>query len=239
MNDQYRKTIENLPEELELTEYEWYEYHYYKKRNLFLLNRIMNLPYKAENIYLIEPHETYIGSVLKAFGFEIYREGAYAFQTPDFAEQSHNENNNLKDEKRNYDVLLMLNILENQNEHPKTFLARALSHLKNSGTIFMTTENIVQFRNRLKFLLGRSIFLHDDDSNPCSFRKYGIYDLMEILRDAKVKILDSRFVNLYPPFKMEPLTLSRYLLKYFNYFIMKTAAELKDTIFIEATKDNT
>ena len=236
MNVQIMKNVENLPEKLELTENQWYEYHYYLQKNTFLIKRILDLPYKAKNIYVVEPYETYIGSILEVLGFQVHLEYTYRFQTPEILVNSSPKKKPDKIKEKNFDIILLLNIIECQHEHPALFLKDKSSLLKNGGRLLLTTENIAQFKNRLKLLLGRSIFLTGNDNNLCIYRLFSLWDLETILTNINLKILNSQFISRYPPFKIEPLSLKRYLLKYINYFAMKAVPGFRNEIFIQAEK---
>jgi hypothetical protein len=106
--------------------------------------------------------------------------------------------------------------------------------LKNNGKIFLTTEHIASFRNRIKLLFGRNICHAIDGDDSFCFRQFGISELCDIFSRTNLNIQESGLIGPYQPFKMEPLTLRRYLLKYFSYFAMKAVPGLKDTIFMIA-----
>jgi hypothetical protein len=219
-----KEIIENLPDELELAEDQWYEYQYNIKRNLFILEQILDIPHKVRMIYVEEPRESYISSILRAFGYEVYQ------STPN--ETMIGEDATPGGKK--FDVMLLLNVIELSKEGPESFLKKRTSLLKDDGRIFITTENIAQFRNRLKLLLGRSIHLEKDNREPRAFRKFGISDLMMICATSHLRVIKWNFLSPFPPYRMEALTLLLYLLKYFNYVVMKAVPSFRDTIHIEA-----
>ncbi len=236
-SEKFREIDENLPEELELTGDQWYEYHYYLKRNLFLLQRIRNTPCKSKRIYLVDPYETYIGDILTTLGFEVFRDQTYTVQRFGIPMQPDARSDVfLKSKKKDYDIMLLLNVIECEQENPVTFLRRKLGLLKKKGRVLLITENIAQFKSRLKLLLGRGIFTAPFQDSIPSYRRYSLSDLMEIGSRINLEIVDSRFVSLYPPFRMEPLTIGRYLLKYINYFAMKVIPGFRNEIFLEAEK---
>ncbi len=228
--------VKNLPEELQLTEHDWYEYHYYLKRNLFLLNKLHNLPQRVQNIYVMEHSETYISSVLSACGYRTHCHHSDRITTQEMMPYESLATNYGRYETGEYDVLLLLNILERQSEQPITFLKQTSALLKNDGKIFLTTENIASFKNRLKLLFGLSIFYTMDGDDSFNFRKFGISDLCDIFLQVNLDVQESSFISPYQPFKMESLTLRRYLLKYLSYFAMKAVPGFKDIIFIMAEK---
>lgn len=226
------EVIENLPEELELAEDQWYEYHYQAKKNLFLVQRTMDIPQKVQTIYVEEPGESYISNILKALGYEVHQS-----MPPDAMMVSPETDEDAGGVRKKFDAMLLLNVIELSKEDPEIFLKKRLLLLKDDGRIFLTTENIAQFRNRLKLLLGRSIHLQKDNREPCGYRKLGISDLMMISANSRLRIINWNFISPFPPFRMEALTLLHYLLKYFNYFVMKVMPSFRDTIFIEAALD--
>jgi len=227
-----KEIIENLPDELELAEDQWYEYQYNIKRNLFILQQILDIPHKVRMIYVEEPGETYISSILRAFGYEVYQ------HTPsDTIVGSIGIDENVRLAGRKFDIMLLLNVIELSKEHPELFLKKKTSLLRDDGRIFITTENISQFRNRLKLFLGRSIYLRRDNREMRGYRKFGISDLMMICANSHLRVIKWNFVSPFPPYRMEALTLLLYLLKYFNYFVMKVVPSFRDTIHIEAALD--
>jgi len=236
VNQEILKTIENLPEQLELTESEWYEYHYYFKRNLFLVRKILNLPRRPRKLYVTEPRETYIGTILQALGFHVHYNDTYKAQPHDFMVHSFKQGRTFNNERKQYDLILLLNIIERHQGHPVTFLKRQLSLLKDRGRIILITENVGQFKNRAKLLLGRTVFAPIAEADLPFYKPYVLSDLVDILSHADLKILDSFFISPYPPFKIEALTLKGYLLKYLNYFVMKAVPGCRDTIFLEAER---
>jgi len=228
-----REIIENLPDELELAEDQWYEYQYNKKRNLFILQQTLDIPSKARMIYVEEPGESYISSILRAFGYEVYHP-----MPSDTMNGSSGTVEDMAGTEKKYDVMLLLNVIELSTERPELFLKKRTSLLKDDGRMFITTENISQFRNRLKLLLGRSIYLQRNNREPLGYRKFGISDLMMICANSGLRVIKWNFISPFPPYRMEALTLLLYLLKYFNHFVMKVVPSFKDTIHIEAALDN-
>lgn len=222
LSGQTVRDLEKLPEELQFTEHDWYEYHYYLKRNLFLLRKLHDLPQRVQNIYVVEPSETYIGSVLNACGYHV-RYG--------------HTDTGIKG-TGGYDVVLLLNILERQSQHPGTFLRRALSLLNDDGKIILTTDNAASFRNRMKLLYGLNTFPAMDGSVPFCSRQFVLSDLYDIIHGASLRVQESRLIGPYQPFRIGPLTLSRYLLKYFSFIVMKAIPGFRDTIFIMAERDS-
>ncbi|MHA2283967.1 MAG: hypothetical protein ACXAC5_24275 [Promethearchaeota archaeon] len=240
VSKEIQRTLESLPEELELTEPEWYHYHYYLQKNQFLVCKIIHLPFKAKNVYVLEPFETYIGNVLEAFGFQVYCEPSCKLQSLEFSgPRAVGKSPTQNTIEKEFDVILLLNILEYQQENPFTFLNYIVSLLKNNGKLFLTTENIVRFKNRIKILFGYNIFASLDGGHLSDTRKFSISELMEIFTYLKLEVQQSIFMNPYPPFKMEPLTVGRYLLKYINYVAMKPIPSFRDEIYIEAEKQIT
>jgi hypothetical protein len=233
---QILKGVRDLPEQLELTEHDWYEYHYYLKRNLFLLNKLQNLPESVRNIYLMEPFETFIGSVLSTFGYRVRYHHTDRLEAQEFIPNELMSAHYSMHETEGYDVILLLNVLERRSEHTVVFLKQTLSLLKNHGKVFLTAENIASFRNRIKLLFGMNIFYTMDRDDLFHFRQFGISELFDIFSQINFSVKESSFIGPYQPFKMEPLTLRRYLLKYFSYFIMKAVPGFKDTIFMMAEK---
>jgi hypothetical protein len=227
-----REIIENLPDELELAEDQWYEYQYNKKRNLFILQQILDIPRKTRMICVEEPGESYISSILRAFGYEVYQS-----MPSDTMNGSSGIAEDMAGTEKKYDAILLLNVIELSREHPALFLRKRTSLLKDDGRMFITTENISQFRNRLKLLLGRSIYLQRDSREPRSFRKFGVSELMMICANSHLRVIKWDFLSPFPPYRIEALTLLLYLLKYFNYFVMKVVPSFRDTIHIEAALD--
>jgi hypothetical protein len=88
----------------------------------------------------------------------------------------------------------------------------------------------------MKLLFGCSIFDSLDGGHLAGSRKFSFSELMEIFTHVKLDIHQSIFINPYPPFKMEPLTVGRYLFKYINYVVMKPIPGFRDEIYIEAEK---
>ena len=83
MKKQIRRIAENLPEELELTESEWYEYDFYLRTNLFLVGKILDFPHKAKSIYVMESSQTYIDSILRAIGLKVHCDRPRVLQEPE------------------------------------------------------------------------------------------------------------------------------------------------------------
>ena len=240
VSKEIRRTLETLPEELELTEPEWYLYHYFLKKNQLLVHKITHLSFKPRSIYVVEPFETYIGKVLEAFGFQVYCEPSYKGRSLEFSGPravGKSPAPNAADKK--FDVILLLNILEFQQQNPFAFLNDMAALLNNNGKLFVTTENIFRFKNRLKLIFGRSIFGPLDGGRLSGSRKFSISELIEIFTCVQLEISQSIFWNPYPALKMEPLTVGRYLLKYINYVAMKPIPGFRDEIYIEAEKQIT
>jgi hypothetical protein len=236
LNGQILRDFRNLPEKLELTEHEWYEYHHFLRRNLFLLGKLQNLPQKVYNIYIMEPYESYIGSILSACGYRIHYHHTDRLSAQEFIPRQAQTINCVTNVTGEYDALLLLNILERQPEHPVTFLKQIASLLKNNGKIFLTTENIASFKNRLKLMLGFSILSTVDGNGTFNSRQFDVFGLCESISQSNLNVRESSFIGPYQPFKMEPLTLKSYLVKYFIYFVMKSVSGFRDTIFVIAEK---
>jgi hypothetical protein len=100
--------------------------------------------------------------------------------------------------------------------------------------MFLTTENIGQFKNRLLMLLEKNLSFKKNIKISDHCKGFSRTDLKEILQDAQVKIIENRYISLYPPFRMEPLNVNRYIYKYFNYFAMKCMPPLRKDFFVEA-----
>jgi hypothetical protein len=235
-NPPIMKVIEDLPEELELTESQWYEYHYYLKRNVFLLEKILALPFKSQDIYVEEPLESYIGSVLSTYGFHVHHHCPNGFHSFESLSNPFHETEVVEAPPEAYDVVLLLYVLENHPAYPETYLAEKLSLLKKHGRVLLMAENVAQFKNRVKLLLGMSLFPPATQVEENSYRMFGLTDLMGIFSRLDMRVLRWEYMSPYPPYRMEPLTLKRYLVKYLNYFVMKAVPGFRDVLFIEAEK---
>lgn len=226
--------IKELPEEMELTEHEWYEFHYYLRQNLFIISEIRNLGIDGGHISVIEPFETYIGSILEALGYRVSVQHLYG--NSQNASSAAGPSTKLASPALKFDALLLVKTLESQPDHPEDYLQRLADTLVAGAPVLIVSENIAQFKNRLKLLFGHSIFSYLETVDRYNYREFGIRDLVHILNRVGLSVETSRFLSPYPAHRMEPLSLKRFLIKKAVRLAMKTRPSLGNLIYIKARK---
>lgn len=230
MDAAIREKLEKLPEAIELTEPQWYEYHYHLKRNLLLVDRLLSVIPRPEKILVVEAENTYIVEVLAAAGFKPEWQAGF-----DVAGEQDDRVGS--DSAAAYDLIMLLNILEQRPEYPEDIVAVYLDRLIADGRIFMITENRLQVKNRILTLLGRTLFqIYDEEGRPGRCRQYSMNELLAVVNRLDARPVTHQFSSPYPPFRMEPLSLLRYLRKYFNYLVMKVFPGAKNLLYLELVK---
>ena len=210
-----QERLRNLPEELEFTEPEWYEYHYQLRRNGILLDWVGGVG--SLGVRIVEPRESYAAAVLAAAGHRVEVSAEFPV-----------ENGAV------WDRLLLLGALEEASEPPARLLGRARNMLAPGGRLLVAASHLAQFRNRLKLLAGRSLVLPREAPGLPAWPGYTMEEMERLMTSTGWTVCRKALVSPYPACRMEPLGLGRYLLKHVNRLAMQLSAGLRDVLLVEA-----
>ena len=100
-----------------------------------------------------------------------------------------------------FDIILLSEVLEHLNFHPRRIFMEIYRVLKPGGKIIITTPNLLRLNNRIKILIGKSIHpnIKEDYTSATHYREYSIKELIFLLEDSDFKINKVEYVDFdYP-----------------------------------------
>lgn len=142
----------------------------------------------------------------------------------------------------NYDMVLLIDIIEHLHESPMNLLNVSISLLKEDGILLIKTPNIVALNNRILLLMGKNI--QNVDSfywNIGSFRshvmEYSKFDINSILLKQKVNSIKIKMVNTATNYfiKIESNPLKKLLYRLYKLIVI-LIPNFRDTIIIYGKK---
>lgn len=100
-----------------------------------------------------------------------------------------------------FNVVFCNETLEHLNFHPLKVFKEIQRVLKPGGRVLITTPNLTRLNNRIKFLLGKSIYhnIREDYWAGTHYREYSKNELVYLIKEAGLKVKEIIFINFdYP-----------------------------------------
>lgn len=147
-----------------------------------------------------------------------------------------------------FDVVLMSEVIEHLPHSPLLAIQESKRVLKKEGKIIVTTPNIARSINRIKLLVGKNVmypidvYFENNGRGNSLFhrhnREYIKEELVELFNKTKWNAVEGGFFISYTPNRkrLVPDAFFLKLVKYVNFFLMKSTPSLQDSLYIIAEK---
>jgi trans-aconitate methyltransferase len=111
-----------------------------------------------------------------------------------------------------YDIIVFCEVIEHLYTMPEKILARLRPHVKPGGVVVVQTPNAVQWRHRVRMLMGRNPFERISHYRMGHYREYTAAELYEIAAAAGFDICSLELRNYFGLRKRRDTTLIEHLL---------------------------
>lgn len=166
---------------------------------LALALKILGYNIEAADKYVFLPSNTYSGDISKLekiwskYGLKVYNIDLEK-------EQLH----------KKYDGIINIAVIEHQ-PYPKNLLESLLKNLNSNGFLYISTPNVTNLYNRLRFFFGKApmcnieMFYNDAIKFYGHWREYTLYELVKMVELNEMKVIYSKNMRVYKPKRKRPI----------------------------------
>lgn len=148
-----------------------------------------------------------------------------------------------------FELIIFTEVIEHMTANPDQYMKEFLRVLKPSGKLIITTPNSVNLKNRMKLLMGQSVYFplfqlyETTPDNGFMYhrhtREFTLDELKEVVSHAGFGVYSAKQYSAYTPFRKERAqqqTALERMFKYVGYFITLLSPSLKDSLLVVAQK---